>query len=988
MASARPTRKSSRMSSPFTASTRNSPLPSAVQSNEEKRTMLDRWVEPPLRQPAPSFEDHKGLERHGVTEHMAPLGALPTTKVKLRVKAEPPRRVMQMKNGVASAAREQLATPEPAAPASIVRPESRRVDERLPKVTSTREARADADYTPKAPPRPAAKPIPASIPLLGTPNSRTPSGRRQLEQVVNAAVKRSSEVGNPDLGLAVKELFDDSLHDQTLADLLDAVLAQRPTPRQAADFQAHIKSARKRIKLRNSKSNSARSSRVGAGVSSKSPSKSPSKDTRSGVATTRNLIKSEATEPNPHPISKTVQERPLTNGKIAAINGMASKDGQSVTRLKRSSSSSSLSTLSSPEPNFAASMETDHASSIDIPAIGQPISTSKSQTLLGPKLHTFSTASPTTNTSLKRNSTAAGFGHGEDGDLLNAKRQKFRKDFDDYQITESSIRVSPSGKEPDFDLSSVSKPSPSSHLSSYPTRLRNGTAKRITRDDYDELDSPSSSLQSDTLTQGLAATASHSRQDTPNYLGRGLKKVRKAARIKMSPVKKKNGVVAGIAQPGGGRDNSVGNGFMDDSETPDNNDACSACGGSGKLICCDGCDRAYHLTCLDPPMAQNKVPTDPWYCYVCHARRVPQLKHARGLFALLLNHLEKRNPVAYNLPLEVREYFEGVRTGEEGEYEESVTQRSRESKTRAGHEEKPDYLKLTDGKGKNVLCFKCGKSSLNHQQIIPCDFCTLQWHLECLDPPLANPPKRGNDPKKPIPWMCPNHVDHELLALDRSVRVQSSTQPVNGLGGTHRVRRPKNAKIVDTAFSRGIVNNGLIEISNEVDADQAFGDDERYGIVYRLPEKGVKLDFIDKIKRSHDEAFCTQTQKPAKRLKSEAKQQRAAEAAQARAKSDLGKRPFREQQTALNLAQFARANHDIGLSPDRVENLVDSLIAEAPTEVVTLFEKGAKDTATTPHSGNSGQQKPVDPEKERNELLKLQELIQRKLDGATDSAPT
>ncbi|KAI9723436.1 MAG: hypothetical protein M1812_001320 [Candelaria pacifica] len=534
MASARPTRKSTRMSSPFTPNARNSPLPPATQPKEEKRTMLDKWVEPPLRQPAPSFEDHKGLERHGVTKHIAPLGALPTTKVKFRVKAEPPRRVMQMKNGIASVAKEQPVIPEPAAPASIVRTESVRAEEKLPKTTSTREARADADYTPKAPPRPAAKPLPASVPLLSTPNARTPSGQRQLEAIVNVAARRASEVGNPDLGLALKMLYDDSLHDQTLANLVDAVLASRSTPRQAADFQAHIKSARKRIKHRNSTSNSARSSRVGAGISSKSPSKSPSKDTSSGVATTRNLIKSEATEPKSLTISKTVQERPLSNGKIAATNGMASKDGQPVTRLRRSSSSSSLSSLSSPEPNFAASMETDHASSTDIPANNQPISTSKAQTLLGPKLHTFSTTSPTTNTSLKRNSTAAGFGHGEVGDSLNAKRQKFRQHFDDYQVTESSIRVGPSGKEPDFDLSVVSKPSPALRAASYPTRLRNGTAKRITRDDYDELDSPSSSLPSDILAQDPAATASQSRQDTPNFLGRGLKKVKKAARIKMS----------------------------------------------------------------------------------------------------------------------------------------------------------------------------------------------------------------------------------------------------------------------------------------------------------------------------------------------------------------------------------------------------------------------------------------------------------------------
>ncbi len=76
-------------------------------------------------------------------------------------------------------------------------------------------------------------------------------------------------------------------------------------------------------------------------------------------------------------------------------------------------------------------------------------------------------------------------------------------------------------------------------------------------------------------------------------------------------------------------------------------------------------------------MADDDMPKHAWYCYTCNAKRAPQPKHTRGLFASLLNHLEKRNPVAYNLPEGIREYFEGVKTGEEGEYEESVTQKSR-----------------------------------------------------------------------------------------------------------------------------------------------------------------------------------------------------------------------------------------------------------------------------------------------------------------------
>ena len=129
MSSTRSTRKSSRRSSPH-RNTLESVPPAAPDREKKEKTFLDKWVEPPLRPPAPSFEDHRGLERHGVLEYMAPLGTLPSAKVKARIKAEPPRRVTQVKNGDPPTLKDRPTTPEAtSAPAlGTRRSESRKVD--------------------------------------------------------------------------------------------------------------------------------------------------------------------------------------------------------------------------------------------------------------------------------------------------------------------------------------------------------------------------------------------------------------------------------------------------------------------------------------------------------------------------------------------------------------------------------------------------------------------------------------------------------------------------------------------------------------------------------------------------------------------------------------------------------------------------------------------------------------------------------------------
>jgi hypothetical protein len=62
-----------------------------------------------------------------------------------------------------------------------------------------------------------------------------------------------------------------------------------------------------------------------------------------------------------------------------------------------------------------------------------------------------------------------------------------------------------------------------------------------------------------------------------------------------------------------------------------------------------------------------------WYCNVCISNRDPaSLPTHMGPFGRLLDKLETKNSSAFRLPTDVREYFEGVRTGVDGEYEEMI----------------------------------------------------------------------------------------------------------------------------------------------------------------------------------------------------------------------------------------------------------------------------------------------------------------------------
>jgi hypothetical protein len=102
--------------------------------------------------------------------------------------------------------------------------------------------------------------------------------------------------------------------------------------------------------------------------------------------------------------------------------------------------------------------------------------------------------------------------------------------------------------------------------------------------------------------------------------------------------------------------------------------------------------------------------------------------------------------------------------------------------------------------------------------------------MDCVDPPLAVPPsQRPGSDRLHHNWMCPNHVLHDLYHV---VRDDEGHEIIK------RIRRPKNPRYVD------------IEVLPDTDEEENLEDQETEGVTYRVSEKGVKLDFIERVKRS------------------------------------------------------------------------------------------------------------------------------------------
>lgn len=145
-------------------------------------------------------------------------------------------------------------------------------------------------------------------------------------------------------------------------------------------------------------------------------------------------------------------------------------------------------------------------------------------------------------------------------------------------------------------------------------------------------------------------------------------------------------------------------------------------------------------------------------------------------------------------------------------------------------------------KEKTQICIVCKQSSLGGKTIIQCDSCGSQWHLDCLDPPQANPPKPSNNGKTRPYFRCPRHIDQDLRLIGDPKMAYTKS---NGLGFRgHKLRPVANPAVYTPVIQRGHRNNGMIEVELEEEVEA-----QENSAIPKLKERNITLDFIEKARR-------------------------------------------------------------------------------------------------------------------------------------------
>ena len=394
--------KSTRLSSPATFSVRDaSSAPAqAERTRERPKTLLDTWAEPPLRSPAPSFEDSRGLERVGVLEHMEPLGRPPSQKLMQKFKLGPTRlsqRATPLPNEEVTTPTTEIEKIETGSPGErMARSGSVTADEHeaRPIFTRTRSRQDDdGDYRPgNGTTHTVDKGSPSQSGRRGAlSSSSTPSNQRlsteQIKLHVQAAISEAERKNQRDIIPGLTKMRDDASSNPDLWIVFNGVLQKSPSRQEFRIFRRYIKSG---IKEQSNTSAAITESKSSAPLKNHHTAPSPTKSTHSLYHLTNSSPKSPQHTSPPkgatllpfHPQKTHLKTASGTQSSGAAgtpsnkngagrgvlQHGHPNAEQEGSTRKARSrsaSSSSSLSSAKSLDETFAPTIEIDGTAAVN-----------------------------------------------------------------------------------------------------------------------------------------------------------------------------------------------------------------------------------------------------------------------------------------------------------------------------------------------------------------------------------------------------------------------------------------------------------------------------------------------------------------------------------------------------------------------------------------------------------------------------------------------
>lgn len=284
-----------------------------------------------------------------------------------------------------------------------------------------------------------------------------------------------------------------------------------------------------------------------------------------------------------------------------------------------------------------------------------------------------------------------------------------------------------------------------------------------------------------------------------------------------------------------------------------NQDYCSCCGMVGMFLCCESCPKSFHFDCINPPIDSKNLP-DFWYCKDCIKKKIDHnnnensnhLTANTGIYAKLFDSIMFQDCLSFQLPKEIIESFQGISIDKLGDYNDDTLKPLKSYKQLMKDFDDP-LNGIYDKNNNPFFCYYCGESGLNNKELIHCDYCSLSWHIDCLNPPLTSIKKLGSK------WKCPNHID-DLDVPRRRFKDPEIIEISNISNFEKNGRLPINSSI-------DIINieDKLNKLKNEVKLlnqnSCCFNSNLKFSnLIFKINEEDIILNFINsaKIKKIND----------------------------------------------------------------------------------------------------------------------------------------